>query len=50
MRADDHGCWALHEIGYFEGLYYTIRVNDGDWLNETPGVDVRAVGISYNFV
>lgn len=44
MHAEEHGCWALQVEGAFKGLYYTIRVNDGDWLNETPGVDVRAVG------
>lgn len=44
LHAEDHGCWALQVEGDFKGLYYTIRVSDGDWLNETPGVDVRAVG------
>lgn len=44
MHAEEHGCWALALDGEFEGLYYTIRVNDGDWLNETPGIDARAVG------
>lgn len=44
MHAGDHGCWALQVEGEFKGLYYTIRVNDGEWLNETPGIDARAVG------
>ena len=38
------GCWTLSLKGNFKGLYYTFRVNNGVWLNETPGVDVRAVG------
>ncbi|MGQ7868256.1 type I pullulanase [Sunxiuqinia sp. sy24] len=38
------GVWQLALAGDFEGLYYTLRVNDGEWLNETPGVDARAVG------
>ncbi|PTN07330.1 pullulanase [Mangrovibacterium marinum] len=46
MHAEEHGCWALEREGHFKGLYYTIRVNDGEWLNETPGVDARAVGIN----
>lgn len=46
LHAENQGCWALNVDGDFEGLYYTIRVNDGDWLNETPGVDVRATGIN----
>ncbi len=39
-----NGCWELQLQGDFKGLYYTFRVNDGEWLNETPGIDVRAVG------
>ncbi|WP_372773747.1 type I pullulanase [Mangrovibacterium sp.] len=46
MHADEPGCWALSVEGHFKGLYYTIRVNDGEWLNETPGIDARAVGIN----
>lgn len=38
------GVWQVQLKGDFKGLYYTIRVNDGEWLNETPGVDARAVG------
>ncbi|MCW0482621.1 type I pullulanase [Gaoshiqia sediminis] len=40
----EQGCWKLELDGDLAGLYYTFRVNDGDWLNETPGVDARAVG------
>ncbi len=39
-----NGCWALELTGNYKGKYYTFRVNDGEWLNETPGVDARAVG------
>ncbi len=41
-----NGSWKLKLHGNFEGLYYTFKVNDGDWLNETPGVDARAVGVN----
>jgi len=39
-----NGVWQIRLAGDFKGLFYTIRVNDGEWLNETPGVDARAVG------
>lgn len=46
MQADKDGVWQLQLQGNFKGLYYTMRVNDGEWLNETPGVDARALGVN----
>ncbi|WP_339740612.1 alpha-amylase family glycosyl hydrolase, partial [uncultured Sunxiuqinia sp.] len=40
------GVWQGRLEGDFKGLYYTIRVNDGEWLAETPGIDARAVGVN----
>ncbi|HET6560116.1 MAG TPA: type I pullulanase [Prolixibacteraceae bacterium] len=40
----DRGTWTIVLNGNVKGYYYTIRVNDGVWLNETPGIDARAVG------
>ncbi len=40
----NEGTWVIILSGDLEGYYYTIRVNDGIWMNETPGVDARAVG------
>ena len=42
----ENGTWVIILMGDLDGYYYTIRVNDGSWLNETPGVDARAVGIN----
>jgi pullulanase len=42
----ENGIWTISLHGDLKGYYYTIRVNDGDWLNETPGVDARAVGMN----
>ncbi|MGE5394095.1 MAG: type I pullulanase, partial [Candidatus Saccharibacteria bacterium] len=42
----DRGTWTIALHGDLKGYYYTIRVNDGDWLNETPGIDARAVGMN----
>lgn len=40
------GTWIIVLVGDLKGYYYTIRVNDGNWLNETPGIDARAVGLN----
>src|SRR5512133_2825759 len=42
----ENGTWTIALNGDLKGFYYTIKVNDGDWLNETPGVDARAVGVN----
>ena len=44
MQKGEQGTWFLALSGAYSGLYYTLKVNDGRWLNETPGVDVRACG------
>ncbi len=44
----ENGTWTFKLQGDLNGYYYTIRVNDGTWLNETPGIDARAVGINGN--
>lgn len=40
----EEGTWTISMLVDLKGYYYTIRVNDGEWLNETPGIDARAVG------
>jgi len=42
----ENGTWMIKLQGNLNGYFYTIRVNDGNWLNETPGTDVRAVGLN----
>lgn len=44
FEKSENGTWIIKVQGDLNGYFYTIRVNDGDWLNETPGVDARAVG------
>jgi pullulanase len=46
LKQGKDGCWILHLRGNFKGLYYTFRIKNGVWMNETPGVDARAVGIN----
>lgn len=39
------GTWTIRLQGDLNGYFYTIRVCDSQgWLNETPGIDARAVG------
>lgn len=41
------GTWQIQIQGDLNGYFYTIRVNDRQgWLNETPGIEARAVGLN----
>jgi pullulanase len=43
----ENGTWAITLHGDLNGYFYTIRVNDNQgWLNETPGIEARAVGVN----
>lgn len=42
----ENGTWSIRLQADLNGYFYTIKVNDGTWLNETPGVDARAVGVN----
>lgn len=46
LRFAGHGCWGIQLKGSFAGLYYTFKVRNKEWMNETPGVEARAVGIN----
>jgi pullulanase len=46
LKQGKDGCWTLHLKGNFKGLYYTFRVKNEVWMNETPGIDACAVGIN----
>ena len=46
QRAES-GTWTIKLQGDLNGYFYTIRVNDNrGWLNETPGIDAKAVGMN----
>ena len=32
--------------GEFEGKFYSFRVNDGEWLHESPDIYARCVGVN----
>ena len=43
------GTWAVTVPEKLYGKFYTFQINTGDkWLNETPGVWAKAVGVNGN--
>lgn len=48
MRKDsENGTWTASVAGRLYGKFYTFSVKDnGRWLNETPGVWAKAVGVN----
>ena len=46
LLASGNGTWSTVLTGDYEGKFYTFRVNDGEWLNETPDIYARCVGIN----
>jgi len=46
LQAGENGIWSTVLTGDYEGKYYTIRINDGDWLNEAPDIYARCVGVN----
>ncbi len=47
MQKAEHGTWTLDVEKDLKGMFYTYRVrHDGDWLDETPGIYAKAVGVN----
>ena len=46
LQAGENGTWSTVLIGDYEGKFYTFKINDGDWLNETPDMYARCVGVN----
>ncbi len=46
MERTEQGTWICELKGNLEGLFYTFKVNDGEWLHEVPDPYARAVGIN----
>ena len=43
----ENGTWIIKLHGDLNGYFYAIRVSDSQgWLNETPGIEARAVGVN----
>jgi pullulanase len=48
MNKDRKGTWLHVEQGDLNGIFYTFKVNDGEWLHEVPDPYARAVGVNGN--
>lgn len=47
MKKGGKGTWTASLLGDWKGRFYTFTVKaDGKWLDETPGVYAKAVGIN----
>ncbi len=47
MNKSEHGTWRASVTGQLYGKFYTFQIKyDGKWLDETPGVWAKAVGIN----
>ena len=47
MKAKKNGLWKLKITGDLHGAYYTYQVKTvSHWLNETPGIYAKAVGLN----
>lgn len=46
LQPAGNGVWGTSLKGDYEGKFYTLRVNDGDWLEEVPDIYARCVGLN----
>jgi len=46
LQPEKNGVWSTSLKGDYEGKFYTLRINDGDWLDEVPDIYARCVGLN----
>ena len=46
LQPSANGTWYTVLTGDYHGRFYTLRINDGEWLEETPDIYARCVGIN----
>lgn len=46
LQAGGDGTWTTILSGDYEGKFYTFRIDDGEWLEETPDSYARCVGVN----
>ena len=44
LQPAGNGVWGTSLKGDYEGKFYTLRINDGEWLDEVPDIYARCVG------
>ncbi|NQU52858.1 MAG: type I pullulanase [Bacteroidetes bacterium] len=42
----ENGIWSTVLQGDYEGKFYSFKINDGEWLEETAGINARCVGVN----
>lgn len=49
MNKSDDGTWRINVDRDLKGMFYTFQIEkDGKWLDETPGIWAKAVGVNGN--
>lgn len=46
LKKDVDGTWFHREEGNLENIFYTFRINDGEWLHEVPDPYAIATGVN----
>ncbi|NQU86863.1 MAG: type I pullulanase, partial [Mariniphaga sp.] len=46
LELGEFGIWETELEGNFEGIFYTLKINDGEWLHEIPDIYARCVGVN----
>ncbi len=46
LQPSGNGTWSTILLGDYERKFYTFRINDGNWLEETPDIYARCVGVN----
>lgn len=46
LQPAENGTWFSILSGDYEGKYYTFKIDDGQWLEETPDIYARCVGVN----
>jgi len=42
----ENGIWVSVLKGDYNSKFYTLKINDGEWLDETPDIYARCVGVN----
>jgi len=48
LQQIEDGIWSTVLQGDYEGKFYTFKINDGEWLNETPDIYAHCIGVNGN--
>lgn len=46
LQISGDGVWMTVLNGDYDGKFYTLRINDGEWLDETPDIYSKCVGVN----